>query len=259
MIENASRNVKLALSLLDDAKRAVASLQHEDPILRGIPAQEIIDGNIAKAKRLLMEAAQAGEDTSRLQARCASLVADIAEEVAEGHARRADANEIAMQHYKQWLVILVAAREEAVRLDPCQGNMLLLGIWLQSCERYDEARDALKIAETGNDEELSLQASKELMQLEERVSTRRPKNQYASTKTGGCYIATACYGSYDHPDVITFRQFRDKILLNTAVGRVFVWSYYKLSPPIASRLCHVRWLSTIIRKWLLEPLARKLR
>src|SRR5690606_36632134 len=28
----------------------------------------------------------------------------------------------------------------------------------------------------------------------------------------GCYIATACYGSYEHPDVLILRRFRDKVL-----------------------------------------------
>ena len=74
----------------------------------------------------------------------------------------------------------------------------------------------------------------------------------------GCYIATACYGSYDHPDVLVFRRFRDDHLAMSMFGRLFIRIYYHLSPPIALRLEHTHWLSQAIRRWLLEPLAQKI-
>jgi len=74
-----------------------------------------------------------------------------------------------------------------------------------------------------------------------------------------CYIATACYGSYDHPDVLVLRRFRDDMLWPTAFGRLFIKIYYAISPPMAKRLGQVQWLSGIIRRWFLEPLVKKLR
>lgn len=60
--------------------------------------------------------------------------------------------------------------------------------------------------------------------------------QEASEKDegGGCFIATAVYGTYTHPDLTVLRGFRDNSLSKTPVGKAFIAAYYKYGPTIAN-------------------------
>lgn len=59
--------------------------------------------------------------------------------------------------------------------------------------------------------------------------------------TGGCYVATAVYGSYDCPQVWTLRRFRDYTLAETWYGRAFIRTYYTISPTLVKWFGHTEW------------------
>lgn len=97
----------------------------------------------------------------------------------------------------------------------------------------------------------------------QRSNTSTTSSQQTQpAKKEGCYIATAVYGSYDAPEVITLRRFRDETLRNSAFGRWFIRTYYRLSPPVAEKLKNAKRINAFVRsildKWV-ERLNRKQR
>ena len=67
---------------------------------------------------------------------------------------------------------------------------------------------------------------------------------------GGCYVATAVYGSYDCPQVWTLRRYRDYTLVKTWYGRAFVKTYYTISPTLVKWFGETSWFKSIGRKFL---------
>lgn len=64
---------------------------------------------------------------------------------------------------------------------------------------------------------------------------------------GGCYVATAVYGSYDCPQVWTLRRFRDNTLAATWYGRTFIHVYYAISPTLVKYFGHTEWFRNMWR------------
>lgn len=64
---------------------------------------------------------------------------------------------------------------------------------------------------------------------------------YETPKFGGCYVATAVYGSYDCPEVWTLRRYRDDTLSKTFYGRFFIHTYYAISPTLVKWFGNKEW------------------
>ena len=73
---------------------------------------------------------------------------------------------------------------------------------------------------------------------------------------GFCFIATAAYGTPTAERIDVLREFRDVVLLESAVGSQFVALYYRLSPPIADFIARSNLSRTLVRELVVDPIIR---
>jgi len=90
------------------------------------------------------------------------------------------------------------------------------------------------------------------------VTPKKETTSSDGSSSGGCYIATCVYGSYDCPEVWTLRRFRDQVLQKSILGRCFVRVYYATSPSLVRKFGQRAWFCSMGRMWL-DKLVRKLR
>ena len=74
---------------------------------------------------------------------------------------------------------------------------------------------------------------------------------------GGCYVATCVYGSYDCPQVWTLRRYRDNTLGSTWYGRLFIRTYYAISPTLVKLFGNTKWFKKMW-KGKLDRMVKKL-
>lgn len=80
--------------------------------------------------------------------------------------------------------------------------------------------------------------------------------EYSANKKQ-CFIATATYGNYNHPKVILFANFRDRILSKSAIGRHSIKIYYLTSPHFSKLISRFALLKKI-SKAVLDGIANRL-
>ena len=77
-------------------------------------------------------------------------------------------------------------------------------------------------------------------------------------RSGGCYVATAVYGSYDCPQVWILRRYRDQFLASHGWGRTFIKLYYAVSPTVVKLFGKTNWFNRLWRG-VLDNKIRKLK
>lgn len=93
------------------------------------------------------------------------------------------------------------------------------------------------------------------MQAErDRQAKAAPQPASQTKSSGGCYVATAAYGSYDCPEVWVLRRFRDDYLAKSMAGRAFIKTYYAVSPTAVKIFSPHKAINAMVRnaldKWV---------
>ena len=110
--------------------------------------------------------------------------------------------------------------------------------------------------DAGQKQQRLLQKRQELGQAAKALDPSFVSKPAASASGGGCFVATATLGDYDHPFVVELREFRDEVLLHRGIGRTFVRAYYSVSPPIAAFIRNRPRLRTLSLRLLIYPLVK---
>ncbi len=74
--------------------------------------------------------------------------------------------------------------------------------------------------------------------------------EFEKVSTSACYVATCVYGSYDCPEVWVLRRFRDNFLDKYLLGRIFIRTYYAISPKIVRILGKTKGFKSLNKKIL---------
>ena len=88
----------------------------------------------------------------------------------------------------------------------------------------------------------------ELKQIAEKHSEEYIQeliSEMSALKKAGCYVATCVYGSYDCPQVWTLRRYRDDTLGATWYGRLFIRTYYAISPTLVKWFGNTNWFKKL--------------
>lgn len=108
------------------------------------------------------------------------------------------------------------------------GDFRVAAMYFKNAEDFKDAKELLSKCEA-----------------EEKTHPEDPSRKTAGKSSGGCYVATCVYGSYDCPQVWTLRRYRDDTLGSTWYGRMFIRTYYAISPTLVKWFGKTNWFKKL--------------
>ena len=179
-----------------------------------------------------------------------------------------DGTEVAMLYINADFLLSTAIKRMQ-ESDACDAQQVLA--WKK--ERVNIHVDRLNIILVVQGERQSLyyqqahrtEIIEDIRKLEQQIQESEPdycspsysQDGFTTVQSGGCYIATAVYGSYDCPQVWVLRRYRDQRLASTWCGRTFVRIYYRVSPVLVKWFGNSQSFQKIFRP-MLEKLVSRL-
>ncbi len=136
--------------------------------------------------------------------------------------------------------------------EDAEAQKLAVSAWKSGIELHKSVLFMLQ-DKTGNQNEITSYAEK----IKKYDQTYVAPDFTAPASSGGCYVATAVYGSYDCPEVWTLRRFRDDTLAETWYGRTFIKTYYAISPTLVKWFGETEWFKNMWKPKL-DKMVKKL-
>lgn len=96
-----------------------------------------------------------------------------------------------------------------------------------------------------NEPENASKYAKLILEIDSNNEEAKKYLKKQNNDSGGCYVATAVYGSYDCPQVWTLRRYRDYTLAETWYGRAFIHTYYAISPTLVKWFGEKQWFKNV--------------
>ena len=125
--------------------------------------------------------------------------------------------------------------------------------------RNDNYEEELRERQRELEEEAEERLRERERELEEEYERHKTRvDEITGTNSGGCFIATAAYGTPFANEIDVLREWRDKTLQTTIPGKSFVKTYYKYAPRVAKYIENREFLKGLTRL-ILYPLVRALK
>ncbi len=152
-----------------------------------------------------------------------------------------------MDHYSKYSTVSDARQEKENRVKAIAIMQITLGDTIEAF--FSEDYEICKNIST-NSWKLAFDSCRKAMvpfpknkdEYINKIKKYEPAYQESNSNSGGgCYVATAVYGSYDCPQVWTLRRYRDDTLAKTWYGRLFIHTYYAISPTLVKWFGNTDW------------------
>lgn len=138
--------------------------------------------------------------------------------------------------------------------DYSELNQIMIGAWKEGVDYHNNMLQFVSLIERDSYKKIIMGTVRKIQEYEPSYYSQTT----VKNKSGGCYIATAVYGSYDCPEVWVLRRFRDYTLAEKWYGRLFIKVYYAISPSLVKLFGNTKWFKMIWRKRL-DPMVAKLK
>ncbi|ODS35195.1 hypothetical protein BEH94_01935 [Candidatus Altiarchaeales archaeon WOR_SM1_SCG] len=139
--------------------------------------------------------------------------------------------------------------DKAIEREPeYDGFWVVKSRILEKLKRYEEALSCYDKAI-----EIRLLRDRDLGRYEEAILCEKEGEE-----SRYCFIATAAYGTPFAEEINILRHWRDSFLLKHSIGRLFIRTYYKISPPIADFISKKDRIKGIVRT-ILNPYVKFLK